>query len=32
MGKPFVGKVGTDETERNIEFEDDEIAELEAAA
>ena len=32
MGKPVVAEVGTDETERDVEFEDDEIAELEAAA
>ena len=32
MGKPVVAEAGTDETERDVEFEDDEIAELEAAA
>ena len=32
MGKPVVAEAGADETERDVEFEDDEIAELEAAA
>ena len=32
MGKPVVAEAGTDETERDVEFEEDEIAELEAAA
>ena len=32
MGKPVVAEAGMDETERDVEFEDDEIAELEAAA
>ena len=32
MGKPVVPEAGEDETERDIELEDDEIAELEAAA
>ncbi len=32
MGKPVVAEAGTDETERDFEFEDDEIAELEAVA
>lgn len=32
MGKPVVAEAGTDETERHVEFEEDEIADLEAAA
>ena len=32
MGKSVVAEVGADETERDVELEDDEIAELEAAA
>ena len=32
MGKPIVAEAGADETERDVGFEDDEIAKLEAAA
>ena len=32
MAKPVVAEAGADETERDVKLEDDEIAELEAAA
>ena len=32
MDKPVVAETGTDEVERDVEIEDDEIAELEATA